>query len=156
VSNQRIIYLDIDGVLNSHSDLEICKEGNTSGELTYFNHGDFVNKGKVSLLHIIQKNTQASFVIVSSWAICKCTYEIGKFLNIPIHSKAHNCGGGYGRGEGVISHALEHGITADNYVVIDDSWKQMYRDWSRVCRMLNGREGLNELVVDEVNELFGI
>ena len=157
----KICYLDIDGVLNSGEGHELI--GKHKMEFTkepiewiipYETRGDYVNKQQLQLLHTWYKQYDIQFVIVSSWAgSIRSPEDVATFLDIPIHSYAFNTGGGYGRGRGVILHAQHYRI--NNYVILDDSWRQMYEDWSHNVRV-NGRIGLTELDLLEANEILGI
>ncbi|AAQ81336.1 hypothetical protein 44RRORF017c [Aeromonas phage 44RR2.8t] len=150
--NEVVVYLDIDGVLNTVSDHEIWRTDRASHlfRTSPYNHGDFVSNHRLSILREWLIRNNAKVVIVSSWVVLNDTGKmICDFLELPYHSEAYNTGGGQGRGTGVLKHAADHGIR--RWVVIDDA-KCMY-DHSEVLlhHLVHIEGGLNESYLEEAD-----
>lgn len=154
----KVIYLDIDQVLNCHPDHErlhnsLSGTGIIPEDFLFFSRGDYVVKDKLKRLQAIVKKYNASVVIVSSWATFEGDGErICRFLSVPYHSDAFNTGGGIHRGKGVIEHAKHHNIDADDYIIIDDA-ECMYED---TCRLVNidGRIGITDADVESIKNFW--
>lgn len=156
------MYLDIDGVLNSSDDYgrkrEWCLDGNKNDPhwLIRFSRGDWVECDKWYMLQQFIYEHDIKVVIVSSWCGGGTDYKsVHEFLDYPEHSKAYCTNGGLERGENVIKHAHDHGISPDDYVIVDDSWRQMYTNWERLIRVDSG-VGLTEYDIEIMKELYGI
>lgn len=155
-----VMYLDIDGVLNSttdHFEYKMLRDSNTDVVepewFMRFNHGDWVNRDRLKLIQDLAKKHDIKFVIVSAWCGGGTDYrDVHAFLELPIHSKAYNTGGGLSRGEGVQQHVEDHNIDLDDYIILDDSWREMYDDRRR-CVPVDGYHGIDDVTIDMI-ELF--
>lgn len=61
-----VVFLDIDGVLNSRADLNLMSIGHISS-LKFFKGGDFICKYKLKRLQKFLDEIDARVVMVSSW-----------------------------------------------------------------------------------------
>ena len=154
----KVIYLDIDQVLNCYEDHErlhnsLSSSGLVPEDIYFYTKGDYVVKDKLERLQKIVNEYDASVVIVSSWDTFKGDGErICRFLGVKHHSNAYNTGGGEGRGRGVIKHAQDHGILTDDYIIIDDA-DCMYEDQSRLVH-IDGRKGITDADVEAIKRFW--
>lgn len=120
----RVIFLDIDGVLNCISSKSRCR-----GCIG-------IDNSKVKLLKQIVDNTNARIVLTSSWKkewnknLEKCDYD-GKYLNnklkkqgLYILDKTED--NGYNRGEGIYNWIKKYDIR--HWVVLDD---EIFKDYKK-------------------------
>lgn len=124
----KIIFLDIDGVLNSQ---QFAREVGWGG---FFTEEDVVSwdnvkwvPENVDLLKQIVEKTSAEIVIHSTWA---CSFSVNKFKemfelynypDIPIRALTNNK---ISRSERIMNYIKEHNIT--NYIIIDDLNKRYF------------------------------
>ncbi|AUE22842.1 hypothetical protein Ah1_00324 [Aeromonas phage Ah1] len=117
-----VIYLDIDGVLNSYSELDtLVKKENNARMFRLYGKLDWIYVPMLERLHRIIRETNAKVVGISSWFKVgddKRTKKIAEFLDIEIVDLIDYTGGGYHRVESVIRHIKEHSIT--DFVILDD------------------------------------
>lgn len=157
MSTQPIIYLDIDGVLNSYRDHKKICESLERGEgypenFLVWKRNDYVDVRKLSLLQKFITNINALVVIVSSWDCFEGNeIEICDFLDVPLHSKAFYTGGGYQRESAIIRHANHYGIPEHSYIIIDDS-HEYYKTQRLVY--INGRVGLQSSDIEKAYSLL--
>jgi len=155
----KVIYLDIDGVLNCYSDHERLHNSlRTTGlipeDIHFFTRGDYVVSDKLKRLQSIVSEYNAQVVIVSSWATFNGDSEnICRFLKVPYHSDALSTGGGLMRGRKVIEHSELYNINSDDYIIIDDSGDQMYEDHSRLIHV-DGSTGLCDNDIEKIHHLW--
>lgn len=148
----RIIYLDIDGVLNTWTDLQNLIRGD--GEYLQYNRGDFVEMGKLRRLQDLIERVGARVVVVSSWVCLDTTSKkVCNFLGVPYYGEPLNTGGGIERGRKVKKHMEQNGLKDHQVVIIDDGGERMYEDLSR-CVVINGRVGLSSNDCEQVVRLF--
>ena len=156
----KVIYLDIDQVLNCHDDNvrlhdTLTNTGLIPDDIYFFSRGDYVVRNKLERLQRIVKKYDAKVVIVSSWDTFKNDGEkICRFLSVPYHSDAFNTGGGIERGRGVKKHAETYGINKEDYIIIDDAGHQMYEDHDRLIHV-NGRIGLSDDDESKISNIWG-
>ncbi|ADM79943.1 hypothetical protein phiAS5_ORF0100 [Aeromonas phage phiAS5] len=115
-----VIYLDIDGVLNSYSELDTLINMDKR-VIRLYGKVDWVYIPMLERLHRIICETNAKVVGISSWFRVgddMRTQKIANFLDIEIADVIDYTGGGHLRVESVIRHIKENGIT--NFVVLDD------------------------------------
>lgn len=140
----KVIYLDIDGVLNSGEDFtNLCNGSDNVSYKTrcFINQGNYVEYYKLQILHRIIKECNASVVIVSSWANVLQTGEyICSCLELPYHSEAYYTGGGEYRGMGIQRHVHDYDLIDSDYIIIDDS-QRMYYSKERLIT-IDGRYGI--------------
>lgn len=154
----KVIYLDIDQVLNNHDDHErlhhsLSSSGLIPEDFRFFSRGDYVVMDKLNRLKEIVKLYNAKVVIVSSWSTFRGDGEsICRFLGVPYHSDAYNTGGGIERGRGVIKHASDNGIDEKDYIIIDDA-DCMYEDNSRLIS-IDGRKGIQDSDVEKIKNFW--
>lgn len=142
----KVIYLDIDGVLNSSIEYQILENvystgGEIPSNIIFYDRANYIETNKLSLIHRIVRKYDARVVIVSSW-VCKHreSIEICEFLGVPYHSDALTTCGGVYRGRGVKNHAMKHDIK--DYIIIDDS-AVMYEDSTHLID-IDGLVGITE------------
>lgn len=154
----KVIYLDIDQVLNCHDDHErlhnsLKSSGLIPEDILFFSRGDYVVKDKLDRLQKIVNEYDAQVVIVSSWHTFDGEGErICHFLGVKHHSDAYNTGGGEARGRGVIQHANDYGIADKDYIIIDDA-ECMYEDRSRLIH-IDGRKGITDEDVEFIKRFW--
>ena len=115
-----VIYLDIDGVLNSYSELDTLINMDKR-VIRLYGKVDWVYIPMLERLHRIIRETNAKVVGISSWFRVgddTRTQKIANFLDIEIVDVIDYTGGGHNRVESVIRHINKHDIK--NFVVIDD------------------------------------
>lgn len=152
----KVIYLDIDGVLNSYKDHVLLDDifrtgGVVPPSFVFYDKGNYIEKHKLKLLHMLIDRYDAKVVVVSSW-VCynREAFAICEFLNIPYHSDPLYSGGGTRRGRTIVEHALKHGI--NDYIIIDDSL-QMYEDTERLIH-IDGHVGITKEDISKVEDLW--
>lgn len=154
----KLIYLDIDQVLNCYDDHErlhhsLSSSGLIPEDIYFYTKGDYVVKDKLDRLLEIVNHYGAQVVIVSSWATFKRDGEnICRFLGVKYHSDAYNTGGGIERGRGVKQHALDHNLEETDYIIIDDA-DSMYEDQSRLIH-IDGRKGITDDDVEYIKNFW--
>lgn len=139
----KIIFLDLDGVLNSawlykHKDYSMC--------ITDDHYpGDLIEKDKLAILHRIIEETGAKVVFTTSWMSEYWTPErLGAFLSVDGIDQTWCTGGGLDRGRSVLDWVDAHDV--ESYVVVDDGGANMYDNnsaalWLRMVHV-HGRYGL--------------
>lgn len=167
VEQSKVVYLDIDGVLNSLRCLEhilLLDEGNApqseyERDYLFFENqeGSFISRKILNSLRSIVYNYGVQVVIISSWFDGNNEKEIGKFLNVPIHPvKFEYCGGGSDRAKYVLKHIQENNITS--YVILDDE-DNGYTDIPELQEHfihIDDRIGIDVSVVMESIEILGV
>lgn len=141
----KTIFLDIDGVLNKPSDRALRKVYPHRYMTRPSRPGDFLNLQMVYILRRLCEIHDCEIVIVSSWASSKeDVLEISEMLGFStdVVGKTDYTGGGINRGESVKRYVRENGIT--DYVILDDSWQEMYGDHSHVVE-IDGKVGLTSI-----------
>lgn len=129
---KKIIFLDIDGVLNSTKTFKenrgyekayntLIKQCNDSSKLKFLRDEQLlsIDMNKVYLIKEITELTAAKIVISSSWRIHNLYPLIEEFLinqGLPIIGTTKRMSG---RGEEISSYVRENNIK--NYIIIDDS-----------------------------------
>ena len=160
-----IIFLDIDGVLNSqkylisnHDKVALFyhKYGKEiSDELFLIRKMYDIDFSKVNILKEIIDITDAKVVIISSWKKLKIyPYIRDKLIEIGIPIIGETIDDGSDRGSGIKRYILENNI--DNYVIIDDSKFDDY-DNELIKRLIMTSfydEGLKEDQKDKVVKIL--
>ncbi|AFN69646.1 hypothetical protein Aes012_016 [Aeromonas phage Aes012] len=152
VNEEVVVYLDIDGVLNTQDDHMEWRTDRNSHlyRVSPYNRGDFVSNHRLSLLREWLKKHDAKVVIISSWVVLRDTGKmICDFLELPYHSEAYDTGGGKSRGTGVLRHVADHNI--HRWVVLDDA--KCMHDHNEVLlrHLVHIRGGLNESYLEEAD-----
>lgn len=155
-----VLFLDIDGVLNSGRRAEAYKEGETDDLLFFEDPRGFlhyVEKDKLEMFQRFVERIDAVIVGVSSWfeATNQYTTEkdmainaaIAEFLGIRHRfiGTTRTTGGGLSRGEAVKALVIQNEWKV--WAVVDDGGPNMY---SYFTRQINGREGLLPINLDMI------
>ena len=151
-----IIFLDIDGVLNSSryfSKIANIKNNFYKDDKHDLNsiedkvnyHMLDINEYNINILKSIIENTNSKVVITSSWKFMGIFNNIVSRLiglGIPIIDKTIDKG--INRGEGILNYVKEHNV--NNYIVIDDEIFDDYNDiiLSRLVKTSFDDNGLDE------------
>lgn len=165
MKDRLIIFLDIDGVLNSGITAEkwAKERKQPEGVLVYRDQGmlDWVEVNKLEMLKAFIKKHGARVVGVSSWFYgqnARMTPErhfanvsVFEFLGIEdISLGTVACtGGGTDRGDSVLQYVNDHELT--KWIVIDDSGEDMYDYWTH---QINGRTGITKEDFDFFDRLI--
>lgn len=131
--NNPVVFLDIDGVLNSAEDHEMRKLNHLSN-INFYSAGDFVNKIKLKRLHQFLDDIDARVVFVSSWFwgspnteehIRENMYMI-RFLGLEHRALGvlKYTGGGLARGKEVLK--MVEALELTDWIVVDDAGSHMY------------------------------
>lgn len=152
-----IIFLDIDGVLNSGRYFyEISNE-----KIKFYNNAKHdkndindrisyymleINEYNLNILRSIIEETDSKVVITSSWKFMRLFDRLAERLismGIPIIDKTIDEGSN--RGEGILNYVKEHNIT--NYIVLDDDIFEDYNDTilSRLVKTSFDDNGLDDV-----------
>ena len=138
----KIIFLDIDGVLNAQDDF-----GGRSKPNPFVGGICGISRSKLRRLKIIVDATGANIVLVSSWKSCYEDYLKNYYLKDPndIHGKylynkmrsvglkimdttnKYNHDAGYSRGNEIVSWLEHTKFTIDSWIVLDD---EIFTDYS--------------------------
>lgn len=128
----KLIFLDIDGVLNCNATFEALKDPDSTGVLSVCRWENMIDEAFVSRLNKIIEATGAEIVISSSWRISNSLEDIRKYL------KNKGCIGSViettgrndepsitdRRGREIqkyLDHAEGIGETIESFVILDDS-----------------------------------
>lgn len=147
-----VVFLDIDGVLNSGVEHTLMMHGHIS-TLKFFSRGDYVCKFKLKRLHKFLNEIDAKVVMVSSWfwgdpetknQVLE-NLEMIEFLGLTDRTflVSKYTGGGLGRGREVLR--IVNMLDLKDWVVIDDAGSHMY-DFD--THVINGRVGLTDKDVE--------
>jgi calcineurin-like phosphoesterase family protein len=124
-----VIFLDIDGVLNSHVGWSDMESGILDGIMFLkpekYGQGSWVERRLVNRLKQIIQFTGAKVVGVSSWFSSRHDIiETSEFLGIDIIDMVDYTGGGKQRGQSVLDYVTKHNI--QDWVIIDDAVTECY------------------------------
>lgn len=143
-----IVFLDIDGVLNSSEDYNLLNTGQVSS-LKFFKRVDFICKYKLKRLQKFLDEIDARVVMVSSWfwgdpKIEKHVLEnldMIDFLGLTSRTflVSKHTSGGLGRGREV--QRIVETLDLKNWIVIDDAGDKMY---PFDTHQINGAIGLTD------------
>lgn len=134
--DQPVVFLDIDGVLNSQDDVVHAHMSDVfnSTQIKTFKRGDWVTIPKLQLLYKLLEDIDASVVMVSSWfwgnpqtqKHIDENQDMIDFLGLTDRTilVSKNTGGGLGRGREVLNIVDTLGIK--NWIVVDDAGDKMY------------------------------
>lgn len=151
-----VIFLDIDGVLNSGNYFDSSKERkhnfykvnkydkNNIEQLAEYMMID-INIKNLEILKSIIDITNSKVVITSSWKNLKVFRNIvNRLINLGIPIVGQTVDKGINRGEGILNYIKEHNI--DNYIVIDDDIFDDYnaKTLSRLVKTSFDENGLDE------------
>lgn len=119
----KIIFLDIDSVLNNYAGHQKLMTGDKSDILNFDRYGDYVQKSLLENFHgILAKVPDAKIILITSWCSKEhgYNYSIAKFLGVESHyfGSLENTGGGFGRVREVEKCIKTY--QPDRFVVIDD------------------------------------
>ncbi|QCW23791.1 hypothetical protein AAS21_gp053 [Pantoea phage vB_PagS_AAS21] len=155
-----VLFLDIDGVLNSGRRAEAYKDGETDDLLFFEDPRGFlhwVEKDKLEMFQRFVERVDAVIVGVSSWfeATNDLTTEqdmvtnfaIAEFLGIGDRfiGTTRTTGGGLYRGHAVLNYVVKNNVRA--WAVVDDAGENMYDypTW-----VINGREGITPKDIESI------
>ena len=141
---KKVLYLDIDGVLNNQEDFEhlISKDFIDPENYLLFDTGHFVCKRKLNLLKEFIDEHDLSVVVVSSWTHrLKGHKNVCDFLNIPCFGEEGSFSGGFVREKRIKQHIIDHKIK--DYIVIDDAGDNGYTDMKNLITV-DGSVGLTK------------
>lgn len=136
LSKSKVIFLDIDGVLNSQRS---CFNDDLS---TYCRFG-YIGTNELARFHKLLEDTNAKVVLISSWANPRDKNreaEISEVLNIEVHDTIASTGGGRQRGYHVMDYVNEHNLK--HWVVIEDSIQHYVYEMDYHFVNVNGLIGL--------------
>lgn len=172
MSKQLVIYLDIDGVLNSgvfYSNEIVAPSREGNGKETFQNimkdlaerdvirrfaknpNGDWVQTSMLKKLHGFVKKYDAKVIVVSAWVTfagdAQSVKELFEMPEIDVtETYEYLDTKGSDRGEKVFNHSTRNGY--ENVMVVDDSWKQMYDGYWDLCiRDFRHGEGLTDKTI---------
>jgi hypothetical protein len=174
-SNMKIIFLDIDGVLNSETDfVEVSMYGHTNNEVkhTLKNGREIIAplcRGKLALLELIIKQTDAKIVISSTWRdhfklstihdmfkaqgfTLPRTVIVGKTepsrMSLSTSHTEFRCGD--------IADWLENRDDVESYVILDDIPSRLfYEPHNEHLVTTSEYDGLNRLDVNKAMNILG-
>ncbi len=153
-----VLFLDIDGVLNSGRRAETYKDGETDDLLFFEDPRGFlhyVEKDKLELFQQFIERVDAEIVGVSSWFEATNDYTtegdratnlaIAEFLGLKDRfvGTTRTTGGGLARGHAVLNYVVKNNVRA--WAVIDDAGHNRY-DYPTY--VINGREGITSNDID--------
>lgn len=131
--NSPVVFLDIDGVLNSAEDYEMLHINHLSN-LKFYSKGDFVSKIKLKRLQKFLNDIDAKVVFVSSWfwgspnteERIRENKDMIRFLGLESRALGvlKYTGGGLGRGKEVLK--MVETLELVNWIVVDDAGSNMY------------------------------
>ena len=151
-----VIFLDIDGVLNSSNYFDLSKERkhnfykvnkydkNNIEQLAEYMMID-INIKNLEILKSIIDITNSKVVITSSWKNLKVFRNIvNHLIDLGIPIVGQTVDSGLNRGEGILNYIKEYNI--DNYIVLDDD---IFKDYnaeilSRLVKTSFDEDGLDE------------
>lgn len=147
-----VIFLDIDGILNSSADIKkvhseeawkLAKDGLNGFKRAWPTGGDFYSIERLELFKELLFDERIFVINVSSWLVS--TDNISEleaiFPDIPYVMNGLCTGGGYSRGMGVQA-LVEALYLDDRYLVIDDLLPEYYKDYVKPENFLYVIHGL--------------
>ncbi|AZV01155.1 hypothetical protein vBSdyM006_018 [Shigella phage vB_SdyM_006] len=136
-----VIFLDIDGVLNSQRS---CFDD----DLAVRTRLGYIGHYELQRFHDLLSCVDAKVVLISSWARPsgdpKCKErekEISEALGIDIYDTIDYTGGGRSRGVSILRYVLDHKV--EKYVVLDDSIQHYVYGLEGNFIQVNGLIGLS-------------
>jgi len=123
----KVIFLDIDGVLNSRSSAKAL--GGYPHKLSQMSKFDKVALG---LIRKLVKQTGAKVVISSTWRSTFTTEEFSKAFKVPVIGKTVNSAHGH-RGEEIAEYLSANPEVTD-YVIIDDDIDMLEEQFKNFVR----------------------
>lgn len=155
----KVIFLDIDGVLNSAVGWNKLDQDDYSGirflQEDRYGQGSWVEDRLVRNLQLLIKSVDARVVGVSSWFTKRHDIEeVSKFLEIDIIDMTDYTGGGLERGRSIDRYVKSHNIS--HWVILDDSHKEHYDTYQmNNLVFVDGRLGLTKVDVEQAIEILG-
>ena len=149
----KILYLDIDGVLNCYKDFQYLLEDNFKNPKGYliYDTGHFVCLRKLEMLKNFINEEGLKVVIISSWAVrLKGGKKVCEFLGLPYFGEALSVSGGFQRWFGIKNHVEENKI--EKYVVVDDAGHHSYDNIATVVDV----KGSTGLRIKDIKQAVGI
>lgn len=152
-----VIFLDIDGVLNSTR--TYLAAGGWPHDLSQENHPKF-DWVAIKLLQRFCKITGAKVVISSTWRSCFTWERLGEYFDLPTigqtedHLLGRATGGRYTRGNEVKEWLDEH-PEVTRYAILDDI-DQFHQDQQPFLVKTREENGLSFQAYNSLCEIFGI
>lgn len=150
-----ILFLDVDGVLNSNKYL--CKKYEEKGKVT-LNREEFFDPECMHILKEITDRFNLSIVITSSWKIAE--YHILKDVfskyKITIYDKTKNYGDM--RGKEITEWLNNHKDVVSNYVILDDDIFKDYESTGVISHLVrtsfNAEHALETIHIKEIEKIL--
>jgi hypothetical protein len=144
----KVLFLDIDGVLNSH------RTAVAFGAFPYcaVKHRDRFDEVAIRLISGLCKRADVSVVLSSSWRADRNWSRIGPALGLPIVDRTPSLAGP--RGEEIAAWLAEH-PEVENYAIVDDDNDMLPEQVDRFVRT-NHFDGLTWANASRLCELFGV
>jgi hypothetical protein len=131
----KVLFLDIDGVLNSTRSVIAFKgfpHGFDAPNMAKFDHA------AIGMIRKLCEETDASIVLSSSWRILHTVHDCANGLDLPIFDKTP--GGGGNRGKQIEEWLDAHPEVTD-YAIVDDDGDMLFTQYPRFVKT-NCNEGL--------------
>jgi hypothetical protein len=148
----KILFLDIDSVLNNYAGHQKLMAGDSSDIMDFDRHGDYVQKSLLANFHeIIAAVPEVKIVLITSWCSKESgyNYRIAEFLGVKSNyfGSLDNTGGGFPRVGEVENYISKY--TPDKFVVIDDISYFQTSDMIRNNHVQPLREGLTKKLAED-------
>lgn len=157
-----LLFLDIDGVLNSGKDHDLHEAWwNSFGWrfnslFVYGNKsGDYMRKKKLKVFEEIVETHDFTLIGVSSWFSTQYTHQdFSQLTGLHMEDVTDYTGGGIQRGEAVQRYMNKH--NPNKVIILDDSWLQVYNpeQQQKYCVRIDSQVGLQQYHLEEVGYLL--
>lgn len=150
----RIIFLDIDGVLN-FGNVNVHYRNCPSDYITYPTRpGNKINLAQLTALRIFCAAHNIKIVLISSWVnTVDQLLDVTKFLQLPILDMIEYTGGGEHRAKYILQYAYKYDIT--NYCVVDDAYS-LYTDYTQLQPHIVAIDGSVGIQPDSFSVIYTI
>jgi len=148
-----ILFLDIDGVLNTHNTYKKHKDL----KITPLNLGFHLEKDKLEILNQIIEKFDFKIVISSSWRfegidLLKKKFKYVSGIEFPLIDITKRKGDYFRRDEQILEWVINNKEKIDKFIAIDDEIGDMFKIREYLIKTCGYTDGLTEQHIKEIEE----